>query len=197
MGLMIGIFNFCVESLGFVCLSDPINSGSSAGKTAAMATSTTSVGSLSEVNSLVNIKPTETRENTIEELDEIMENLDLKESSGYSDMAYKGNSDSASNYFEEDFMACYGNVSSNSDNTWRSGLELYDDKQTIFSSGSSHGINNQYQVYAIIDDTSQELDDNNNPIIIPENIRRGANHMVEGETAETMAARVKVQLTTT
>jgi hypothetical protein len=50
-------------------------------------------------------------------------------------------------------------------------------------------------VYAIIDDTSEELDANNNPIINPENIRKGANHMAEGETAETMAARVKIQLT--
>jgi hypothetical protein len=50
-------------------------------------------------------------------------------------------------------------------------------------------------VYAIIDDTSEELDDNNNPIINPENARKGANHMEEGETAETMAARVKIQLT--
>jgi hypothetical protein len=50
-------------------------------------------------------------------------------------------------------------------------------------------------VYAIIDDTSEELDANNNPIINPENVRKGTNHMAEGETAETMAARVKIQLT--
>jgi hypothetical protein len=36
-------------------------------------------------------------------------------------------------------------------------------------------------VCAIIDDTSKELDDNNNPVINPENVRRGANnHMAEG-----------------
>jgi hypothetical protein len=52
------------------------------GKTAAVATLTTSVGSSSEVNSSVSIKPTERKENTIEELDKIMENLNLKESSG-------------------------------------------------------------------------------------------------------------------
>jgi hypothetical protein len=51
-------------------------------------------------------------------------------------------------------------------------------------------------VYAIIDDTSEELDGNKNPIINPENVSIGANHMAEGETVETMAARVKVQLTT-
>jgi hypothetical protein len=51
-------------------------------------------------------------------------------------------------------------------------------------------------VYAIIDETSEELDANNNPIINPENVRRGANHMAEGDTEEIVAARVKVQLTT-
>jgi hypothetical protein len=51
-------------------------------------------------------------------------------------------------------------------------------------------------VYAIIDETSEEFDANNNPMINPENIRRGANHMAEGDTKETIAARVKVQLTT-
>jgi hypothetical protein len=30
----------------------------------------------------------------------------------------------------------------------------------------------------------EEFDDNNNPIINPKNIGRGANHMAEGETAE-------------
>jgi hypothetical protein len=64
-------------------------------------------------------------------------------------MASKGNSSSVSNYSEEDFMACYGNVSGNSEDTWGSGLELYNNEQTIFSSSSSRGINNQYQVYAI------------------------------------------------
>jgi hypothetical protein len=159
-----------------------------------VATLGTFVGSSSKVNSPVSIKPTESKGNTIEKLDEIMENLDLKESSGYSDMASKGNSDSVNNYSGEDYIACYGNVFGSSEDTWRSGLELYDDEQTIFSSGSSHGVNNQYEVYAIIDDTSEELDDNNNPIINPENVRKGANHMAEGETTETMVARVKIQL---
>jgi hypothetical protein len=48
----------------------------------------------------------------------------------------------------------------------------------------------------IIDDTSEELDANNYPIINPENVRRGANHMAKGDTKETMVARIKVQLTT-
>jgi hypothetical protein len=38
-----------------------------------------------------------------------------------------------------------------------------------------------------------ELDYNNNLVINPENIRKGANHMEEGET---VAIRVKIKLTT-
>jgi hypothetical protein len=65
-----------------------------------------------------------------------MENLDLEESSGYSNMASDENLDNFSNYSEEDCIACYGNVSGNSKDTWSSGLELYNDEQTIFSSES-------------------------------------------------------------
>jgi hypothetical protein len=101
-----------------------------------------------------------------------MENLDLKESSGYTDMASDKNLDNISNYSEEDFMTCYGNVSDKSTDMWKLGLELYDDEHTIFSSGSNSGVNNQYQVYAIIDDTLEELNDNSNPIINPKNIRK-------------------------
>jgi hypothetical protein len=65
-----------------------------------------------------------------------------------------------------------------------------------FSSGSSVDIHSQYQVYAIIDKTLEEYDANNNPIINLRDLKRGANHMVEGNTKETIGARVKVQLTT-
>jgi hypothetical protein len=170
MDLMIRSFNFRDGSLGSIRLSDPINLGPSAGKTAAMATSEALVGSSSEVNSSDSVKPMKSKKNTAKELDEIMENLDLEESSGYSDMVFDENLDNVSNYSEEDFMACYGNVSGNFKVTWRSGLELYSDEQTIFSSGSSSDVHNQYQVYAIIDETSEELDANNNPIINPENV---------------------------
>jgi hypothetical protein len=79
-----------------VRLSDPINSGLSARKTAIAATSETSVGSSSEVNLPVSIKPT--KRSTVEELDEIMENLDLEESSGYSDMGSDENLDKSRSY---------------------------------------------------------------------------------------------------
>jgi hypothetical protein len=156
MDLTIGSFNFCVGSLGSLRLSDLISSGPSAGKTTATATSGTSFDSSNKVNSLVSIKPTERKGNTIKELDEIMENLDLKDSSGYSDMASEENFDNISNYLEEDFTARYGSVSCNSEDEWRSGLKLYDDEQIIFSLGSSRDVNNQYQVYVIIDETSEE-----------------------------------------
>jgi hypothetical protein len=110
MDLRIRSFNFRVGSLGSIRLSDLISSGPSAGKTTAAATSGTSIGSSSEVNSSVSIKPTERKGNMIEELNEIMENLDLKESSGYSDIALEGNSNNINNYFEEDFINRYGNV---------------------------------------------------------------------------------------
>jgi hypothetical protein len=118
-----------------------------------------------------------------------MENLDLEESSDYQDMSSDGNS---KNYSKEDFMICYGNISNDSKNKWKSGLELYDDEQSIFSSGSNRDIHSQ-QVYAIIDDTSEEFNGNNNPIINSANVRRGANHMEEGYTAESITSRRKVQ----
>jgi hypothetical protein len=108
----IGSFIFHVGSLGSVCLSDPINSGPSVGKNAAMATLETSVGSYSEVNSPVSIKPT--KGSTVKELDKIMENLDLEESLGYSNRNSDENLDMSHNYSEEDFMVFYGNISNNS-----------------------------------------------------------------------------------
>jgi hypothetical protein len=77
MDLMIGSLNFHVGSLGTSRLSDPTKLGPSAGKNASAVISESSVGSSSEVNSSVSFKPTESIEDTIEELDEIMENLDL------------------------------------------------------------------------------------------------------------------------
>jgi hypothetical protein len=182
MDQMIGSFNLRVGSLGSIRLSDLISLGPSAGKTTDAATLTTSVGSYSEINSSVSIKPMERKENTIKELDKIIVNLDLKESSGYLDMASEGNSDNISSYSEEDFIACYGNVSDNSEDTWRSGLELYDDEQANFSLGSCHDTSNRHPVCVIINDTSEEFDTENNPVINPQNLERGANHGAEGET---------------
>jgi hypothetical protein len=133
------------------------------------------VGSSSEVNSPVSIKPMKSKGNTIKELDEIMENLDLKESSGYLDVASEGNLNNISNLSKEDFMACYGNVS-NSEDMWKSHLELYNNEQKILSAGYSHGTSNRHQVCVIINDTSEEFDNDNNPVINPQNLEREGNH---------------------
>jgi hypothetical protein len=113
-------------------------------------------------------------EDKIEELDETMENLNLGEQSG-------------------DFMICYGSISDKSTDTWKIGLELHEDDQTIFSSFSSK-FDNQYQILAIIGDNSEEFDDNNNPVLNPANVTRGANHLAEGDTADSLTTRVKIRL---
>jgi hypothetical protein len=99
-----------------------------------------------------------------------MENLDLKELSGYLGTTSKENFDNISSYFVEDFTAGYGDVSDKLEDTWRTGLELYNDEQTIFSSDSSHNTSNRHQVCVIINDTSKEFDTENNPIINPHNL---------------------------
>jgi hypothetical protein len=93
MDLTIGSLNFRVGSLGTICLSDPINSGPLAGKTASAARSKSSVGSSSEVNSPVSFALTEKIEDIVEGLDEIMENLDLGKSTGHSDKGFDKNYD--------------------------------------------------------------------------------------------------------
>jgi hypothetical protein len=114
------------------------------------------------------------QEKKIEELDEAMENLDLGDQL-------------------EDFMICYDDTSDKSTDTWKIGLELHEDNETIFSS-SSRKFDNQYQVLAIVGDNSEELDDNNNPVLNPANINRGANYLAEGDTAESLASREKIRL---
>jgi hypothetical protein len=79
MDFMIGSFNFHVGSLGLVRLLDPIELGSSAGRTAIAATLEAPVGSSSKVNSLVSIKPR--RGDTVRDLRELMKNLNLEETS--------------------------------------------------------------------------------------------------------------------
>jgi hypothetical protein len=65
-----------------------------------------------------------------------------------------------------------------------------EDNQTTLLSCSSK-FHNQYQVLAIIGDNSEEFDDNNNPVLNPANITRGANHVAEGDTADSLANRAK------
>jgi hypothetical protein len=162
MDLTIGSLNFRIGSLGTIHLPDPINSGLSAGKTVSTAISESLIGSSSEVNSPVSPKPMENTEDTVEELDEIMENLDLGKSSGHPDKGFDKNYDN-NHQPAEDFIICRDSTSNKSTDTWKTGLELHEDDQTIFSSSSSK-INYQYQVFTIIGDNSEEFDENNNPI---------------------------------
>jgi hypothetical protein len=115
--------------------------GPSVGKVAITAASETSASSSSEVNSPVSIKPMKSKGNTVEELDEIMENLDLEESSDYLDTASDEN---LNNNSKENFITCYSDVSGNSKDTWRSVLKLHDNKQTTLYSDPSQYVGNRH-----------------------------------------------------
>jgi hypothetical protein len=65
-----------------------------------------------------------------------------------------------------------------------------EDENSIFSSFNS-SIGKQCQVFTIVGDNSEEFDENNNPVINPENIDRGPNHLAEGQTTESLIAREK------
>jgi ribulose 1,5-bisphosphate carboxylase large subunit-like protein len=82
-------------------------------------------------------------------------------------------------------------TSDKSTDTWKTGLELSKDDNSIFSSSISK-LNNRYQVLAITGDNSEELDEINNPVLNPANINRGANHLAEGETTDSLTTREKV-----
>jgi hypothetical protein len=93
----------------------------------------------------------------------------------------------------EDLMICHDDTSDKSTDTWKTGLELHEDDSSIFSSFNSK-LDNRYQVLAIIGDNSEELDKNNNPVLNPANVNRGANYLAEGETTDSLATREKVRL---
>jgi hypothetical protein len=88
-------------------------------------------------------------------------------------------------------MIYCNSTSDKSIDTWNIGLDLHEDDQTIFSSFSSK-INHQHQVFAIIGDNSEEFDNNNNPVLNPANVTRGANHLAKGHTANSLATRANV-----
>jgi hypothetical protein len=47
-------------------------------------------------------------------------------------------------------------------------------------------------VLAIVGDNSEEFDENNNSVLNPANINRGANHLAEGQIAESLTTRKKI-----
>jgi hypothetical protein len=132
--------------------------------------SESSVGSSSEANSLVGFATTEITGEKIAELHETMENLDLGDQL-------------------EDLMISHDDTSDKSIDTWKTGLELHEDDETIFSSFNSK-FDNRYQVLAIVGDNSEEFDENDNLVLNPANVNKVANHLADGETADSLASRV-------
>jgi hypothetical protein len=113
MDLTIRSLNFCIGSLRMIRLSDPVKLDPLASETKTIAMFESSVGSSSEVNSPVSFATTENIREKIKELDETMENLDLGDQL-------------------KDFMICYDDTSDKSTDTWKTGLELHEDDETIF-----------------------------------------------------------------
>jgi hypothetical protein len=172
MDLTFGSLNFRVGSLSSIRLSDPAKPGPSASKSKIETMAESSEGSSSEVNSSVSFTEIETEERKFAEGDETMENFDLEVQL-------------------KDLMICHDDTSDKSMDTWKTGLELHEDENSIFSSFNSK-FDNRYQVLAIIEDNSEELNKNNNLMLNPANINRGANHLAEGETADSLANREKI-----
>jgi hypothetical protein len=163
MDLTIRSLNFRVGSLGTICLSDPTNSSLSAGKTMSVARSVSSVGSSSEVNSPVSFKLMENIEDTIEELNEIMENLDVGESLGHSD---KGSNESFDNDPVTDFITRSGGVSDSDEGTRR-----LEGKYTT----------SVHQMCVIITEAAEDDDGRNNSVINSQGSNPGNTHRKERE----------------
>jgi hypothetical protein len=164
MDLTIGSLNFRVRPLGLIRLLDPAKPGLSASESKTVAVSESSVGSSSEVNSPISFAATEIAVGKITEVDQTMETFDLGDQL-------------------KDLMICDDDTSDKSTDTWNIGLELHEDDDSIFSSFNSK-FDNRYQVLAIIGGNSEELDENNNPVLNPANVNRGPNHLAEGETID-------------
>jgi hypothetical protein len=170
MDLTIRSLNFRIGSLGSIHLSDPTKWDPSAREPKTVAMSESSEDSSSEVNSPISLEEEEERK--IAEGNETMENFNLEVQL-------------------EDLMIYHDDISDQSMDTWKTGLELSEDDNSIFLSYNGK-LDNRCQILAITEDNSEELDDNNNPVLNPANINRGANHLAEGETADSLATRVKV-----
>jgi hypothetical protein len=111
MDLTIRSLNFRVGSLGSIRLSDPAKPGPSTSEPKTVAMSESSEGSSSEVNSPISLA--EIEEGKIAGGDETMENFDLEVQL-------------------EDLMICHDDTSDKSTDTWKTGLELSKDDNSIF-----------------------------------------------------------------
>jgi hypothetical protein len=113
MDLTIGSLNFRIGSLGSIRLSDPTKPDPSASEPETVAMSESSGGSSSEVNSPISLA--EAEERNIAGGDKTMQNLDLEAQL-------------------EDLMIYHDDTSDKSTDTWKTGLELSEDNNSIFSS---------------------------------------------------------------
>jgi hypothetical protein len=172
MEVTIGSLSIFIGPSGSTRLSDPAKPDPSASEPETEVMMEYSEGSSGEVNSPVSAE--EVQEKKIIEGDETVENLDLEVQL-------------------KDLMICHDDTSDKTTDTWKTGLELSEDDDSIFSSLNSK-IGKQCQVLAIVGDNSEEFDENNNPVLNPANIDRGANHLAEGQTTESLTTREKVRL---
>jgi hypothetical protein len=149
MDLTIGSLNFRVGSLGSIRLSDPMKTDPSASEPKTVAMSESSEGSSSKVNSPVSLLA-KAKEGKIAGGDETMENYDIEVQL-------------------KDLTIYHDDNSDQSIDPWKMGLELSEDNNSIFSSHNSK-FDNQCQILAIAEDNSEELDDNNNPVLDTSNL---------------------------
>jgi hypothetical protein len=172
MELTIGSLSILIGPLGSSRLSDPTKQNPSVSEPETVAIMEYSDGSSSEVNSPVSIE--EAQKGKIAEDNKAKENLNA-------------------GVQLDDLIICLDDISDKSTDTWKTGLELSEDDDSIFSSFNSN-IGKQCQVLAIVGDNSEEFDENDNPVLNPANVDRGANHLAEGQTAESLTAREKIRL---
>jgi hypothetical protein len=170
MELTIGSLSILIGPSGSSRLSDPTKQDPSASEPEIVAMMEYSDGYSSEVNSPVSLG--EVQKGKVTEDNEAKENFDA-------------------GVQLDDLMICLDDISDKSTDTWKTGLELSEDGDLIFSSFNSN-ISKQCQVLAIVGDNSEEFDKNNNPVLNPANIDRGANHLAQGQTAESLTAREKI-----
>jgi hypothetical protein len=113
MELIIGSLSIFIGPSGSTRLSDPVKPDPSTSEPETVAMREYSEGSSSEVNSPVSLG--EVQERKIAEGDETMENFGL-------------------GVQLEDLVICHDDISDKSTDTWKTGLELSEDDDSIFSS---------------------------------------------------------------
>jgi hypothetical protein len=151
MELIMRSLSILIGPSGSSRLSDPTKQDLSASEPEATAIMEYSDGSSSEVNSPISLEEVQkgkiTEDNNVK--DNFNEGIQL-----------------------DDLMIYLDDISDKLTDTWKTGLELSEDGDSIFS-GLNSNIGKQCQVLAIVGDNSEEFDKNNNPVLNPANINRG------------------------